>query len=103
MNPPAELVAYWNEAYEEMDFISNKIQLLENYGYSPLGHMVLPENCWTDEYYSPLSNRFKDFIKRNGKDAELLVQIELEEIELYQKYKDYYSYGFFIAKKMLDE
>jgi len=99
MNPPAELVEYWNEAYTEMDFLSNKIQVLENYGYSPLGHIVLPENCWMEEYYHPLQDRFEDFIKRNGKEAKLLVQIEKEEVDFYQKYKDFYSYGFFIAKK----
>lgn len=98
-NPPIELIEYWNQAYTEMDFISNKIQVLENYGFSPLGHMVLPENCWMEEYYLPLQNRFNDFIKKNGAEGELLTQIEKEEIDFYLKYKDYYSYSFFIAKK----
>lgn len=103
MNPPAELVEYWNQAYSEMDFISNKIQLLEHCGYSPLAHLVLPENCWMEEYYHPMLQRFDAFMERNGKEAELLVQIEKDEIDFYQKYKDFYSYGFFIAKKNQDQ
>lgn len=96
---PAELVAYWKNAYSDIDFVSGKIEVLEQNNFKPLGHIVLPEYCWMDEYYKPLQNRFDAFIEKYGSDAELLVQIEKEEIEFYQKYKDYYSYGFYIAQK----
>jgi len=97
---PRNLVEYWKQAYSEIDFISNKIEVLEQNRLKPLGHIVLPENCWIDEYYTPLQNRFESFITEYGKDAELLVQIEKEEIELYKNNKDFFSYGFFIAQKI---
>jgi ubiquinone/menaquinone biosynthesis C-methylase UbiE len=97
---PRNLVEYWKQAYSDIDFVSSKIQVLEQCSLKPLGHIVLPENCWTDEYYTPLQNRFESFIKEYGKEAELLVQIEEDEIELYKNNKDFFSYGFFIAQKI---
>ena len=32
--------------------------------------------------------------------AKNIVELNKEEIEIYKKYKDYYSYGFYIAKKI---
>ncbi len=100
MDLPRNLLDYWNKAYSEISFISNKIEVLEQNRFKPLGHMILPENCWTDEYYIPLKNRFDSFIEEYGKGGQLLVHIEEEEIELYETYKDFFSYGFFIAQKL---
>ena len=45
---------------------------------------------------------FSDFLTRNGnsKEAIAIVEAELHEIELYQKYKNHYSYGVYIARKV---
>ena len=45
--------------------------------------------------------RFEDFLKRNGNSelAKKIVEDNKAEIDLYQKFKDYYSYGFYIARK----
>jgi len=32
--------------------------------------------------------------------ARIMVEENKEEIRKYQKYKDYYSYGFYVAKKI---
>ena len=63
---------------------------------------VLPEQCWLDNYYRPLQDRFPDFLKRqNEREAALaLVAAEKREIELYETYKAFYSYGVYIARKV---
>jgi len=45
--------------------------------------------------------RFESFLKRhhNSELACKVVELYKSEINLYLKYKDYYSYGFYIAKK----
>ena len=77
-------------------------QYLESNGYSPTAYFLLPEYCWLDNYYRPLQSTFDDFLKRNhnSKDAMELVSAEKAEIALYEKYKSYYSYGVYIAKKL---
>lgn len=99
---PSELQKYWEGEYPEIDMPSSKIGVLERNGYSPIGYFVLPEHCWLDNYYRPMQERFQDFLDRNGnsEEARAIVEAENREIELYEKYKAYYSYGVYIAKKL---
>ena len=98
---PPELRKHWEGEYQEIDMASSKIGILEKNGYSLVAYFVLPEHCWLDNYYRPMQNRFKDFLNRNGNSekARAIVEAEKREIELYEKYKDYYGYGVYIAKK----
>jgi SAM-dependent methyltransferase len=98
---PAELDAYWSAAYSEIDTASNKLAVLERQGYTPIGYFVLPRSCWFDEYYGPMQERFEAFLQRHGstQQAEALVASEREEIRLYERFQDYYSYGVYIARK----
>jgi ubiquinone/menaquinone biosynthesis C-methylase UbiE len=99
---PSEIQKHWNTEYPEIDLASSKMSVLEQNGYSPIGYFVLPEYCWLDNYYRPMQDRFKDFLRRNGnsKDACSIVEAENREIELYEKYKNHYSYGVYIARKL---
>lgn len=99
---PSEIEKYWGEEYPEIDVASSKISVLEKNGYSPIGYFILPEHCWFDNYYRPMQDNFKDFLERNGnsEDARAIVHGENQEIALYEKYKDYYSYGVYIARKL---
>lgn len=84
-----------------MDTASGKIKVLEDAGYKVLGHFMLSENCWMENYYEPLLQSHPRFLKEFGNcdKAHKIVATDLQEIEFYQKYKDYYSYGFYIAQK----
>ena len=99
---PREIQTHWKSEYPEIDVASSKIGVLEKNGYSPIGYFVLPEHCWLENYYRPMQNRFKDFLNRNGnsEEARAIVEAENREIELYEKYKAYYSYGLYIARKL---
>jgi SAM-dependent methyltransferase len=98
---PSELQDHWNNEYPEIDTASAKIKVLENRGYTPIGYFVLPEYCWLDNYYDPMRKNFDAFLSRNGDSEETraIVEAERHEIELYEKYKAYFSYGVYIARK----
>ena len=98
---PQELQAFWDEAYPEVDLASAKMALLERHGYSPQAYFVLPTHCWLENYYRPLQGRFDAFLKRHGgsDQAKALVEADKQEIAFYEKYRDYYSYGFYVAVK----
>ena len=98
---PAELEQYWQEAYPEIDTVSNKIGALERNGYTPVAHFILPPNCWIDHYFRPMQQRFPQFLEQhNYADAvKAFIENEQQEIRMYEQYKDYYSYGFYIARK----
>lgn len=99
---PLELQTHWKNEYPEIDVASSKMALLEKHGYAPIGYFVLPEHCWLDQYYRPMQKSFQDFLHRNGnsEDAQAIVDAEKQEIELYERYKTYYSYGVYVARKL---
>jgi ubiquinone/menaquinone biosynthesis C-methylase UbiE len=99
---PLEIQKHWVQEYPEIDTASSKISILENNGYSPVAYFVLPEHCWLDNYYRPMQNSFAEFLKRNvnSEEAHAIVDAEKNEISLYEKYKNYYSYGVYIARNI---
>ena len=98
---PAELQAFWSEAYPGIDTAPAKLSVLERSGYTPVGYFVLPPHCWLENYYRPLQDRFDAFLARHGHSAEVRAMIDAttEELALYERYQDHFSYGFYIARK----
>lgn len=99
---PAELDEHWRQEYPEVDTASAKIRILEDAGYSPLGWFALPPHCWLDNYYRPMQARFPAFLSRHGESdaVKAIVAAEAREIELYERYSDFVSYGFYVAKRV---
>lgn len=99
---PKDLEDFWNGEYSEMDTIAGKIRILEESGYKVLGHFILPDECWLDNYYYPLIESHKEFLRKYGEQetAHKIVDTDSKELDFYRKYKDYYSYGFYIAQKL---
>ena len=99
---PLAIQKHWEGEYPEIDTASSKMSLLEKNWYSPIGYFVLPEHCWLDNYYRPMQDSFNDFLERyrNSEEALAIVEAETREIELYENYKSYYSYGVYISRKL---
>lgn len=99
---PKEIEEFWQQEYPEIDIASNKIKLLENSGYTLVGYFYLSQDSWIKNYYKPMETRFDTFLKlyNNSEQARKVVNDYKAEIDLYQKFKDYYSYGFYIARKI---
>lgn len=101
-NRPKEIEDYWNTHYPEIDTASNKINVLEENGFMIKGYFPLGEDSWLNNYYLPMENRIDSFLeKHNHSDlARQFVEGEKEEIQKYKTFKDFYSYGFYIGKKI---
>jgi len=99
---PAELQAHWDREYPEVDTASAKMAVLECLGFSPVGYFALPGHCWLDNYYGPLRQRFAAFLRRNANSgaARAIVAAEEAEISLYERYREFVSYGYYIARKV---
>jgi SAM-dependent methyltransferase len=99
---PAELQRFWDDAYPEVNRASAKFALLEAAGFTPIGYFVLPDWCWTTNFYEPLQARFDDFLREHAHSdaATALVDAQKQEHALYEKYRSYFSYGFYIAQKV---
>ena len=99
---PAEIHDYWMEMYPGIDTIPGKVAQVQRAGYLPVATFVLPENCWTEHYYAPLAKARELFLRKyaGNATAEELVAFQRQEEALYDKYKAFYGYVFYIAKKM---
>jgi len=98
---PREIENHWNTEYPQIDTIANKTAVLEENGYTPYAHFIIPPYCWIENFYKPLQACFDSFINRNA-DSELaqkIIENEKKEIALYNKYNAYYGYVFYIAQK----
>jgi ubiquinone/menaquinone biosynthesis C-methylase UbiE len=98
---PDEINAFWMDAYPEIDTIPNKVKQLQNAGYIPVASFILPENCWTEHFYAPQENAQKVFLEKNaGNQAAVdFIANQQHESKLYDEYKEYYGYVFYIGKK----
>lgn len=98
---PKEIEDFWTQEYPEIDTASKKIEILEDNGFTLVGYFSLTQGSWIENYYQPLEARFETFLLRNSNSelARKVVEENQAEINLYLKYKDYYSYGFYIARK----
>jgi len=99
---PVEIDEFWQDAYPEIDTVSNKIAQMQKAGYIPVATFILPENCWTEHFYAPQVSAQEIFLKKyaGNKTAEELVANQQHEAELYDRYKAYYGYAFYIGKKV---
>ena len=99
---PNEIEEFWMDAYPEIDTIPNKVKQMQKAGYIPVATFILPENCWTEQFYAPQVSAQKAFLKKykGDKDAEDFIANQRHETQLYYKYKAFYGYVFYIGKKI---
>jgi ubiquinone/menaquinone biosynthesis C-methylase UbiE len=99
---PAEIEKFWKEAYPEIDTIPNKVAQMQKAGYIPVATFILPENCWTEQFYVPLAKVQEIFLKKypGNRTVEEFIATERHEAQLYSRYKEYYGYVFYIGKKL---
>jgi cyclopropane fatty-acyl-phospholipid synthase-like methyltransferase len=100
-NRPKKIEEFWKKEYTETDTAAKKIKILEDNGYSLSGYFVLSQESWTENYYKPLEKEFPAFLKRHNQSPEAIKVVNdyRKEIKLYDVFKKYYSYGFYIAQK----
>lgn len=99
---PQEIQNFWMDAYPEIDTISNKIDKIQKAGYIPVASFILSENCWKENFYEPQVVAQEAFLKKYA-DNEMIknfIQNMRHEANMYSKYKEFYGYVFYIAKKI---
>lgn len=100
-HPPYKLSEFLSNAYPGMKSTEENISIIRECGYTVLGHFVLPEKAWWNDYYRLLEKRIRMLGEKYAENAEALAVIEETnyEIALYKQYSDWYGYVFYIMKK----
>lgn len=70
-------------------------------GYELLGHFVLPESAWWDDYYRPMEARLARLPVEFENDAQVmhLLQGQQQEIDVYRRWSEHNGYLFVVARR----
>lgn len=98
---PEEIEDFWMDAYPGIDTVANKMVQMEKAGYIPVASFILPENCWTENFYLLQVRAREIFLGKyaGNKAAEAFLASEEYEADLYSRFKEYYGYAFYIGRK----
>ena len=99
---PKEIEDFWMDAYPEIDTIPVKVAQLQQAGYIPVAAFCLPENCWIEHYHLPQTKIEDMFLQKHAgnQSAKQLVEFQRYERQIYDLYKAFYGYVFYIGKKL---
>jgi hypothetical protein len=99
-HPPSDLASFWNQEYPAMKDIARNLEILTKVGYSQVGHFVLPESAWWNNYYGPIEKKLM-VLRQKYKDNEkalTILESEEREIDLFRKHSQYYNYVFYVGQ-----
>lgn len=100
-DPPAEVAAFFADEYPAMTDVETNLRTVEDCGYEPLGHLVLPDEGWWRHYYTPLEAKLPEMREKYAGDDDALGVIDMtaREIDMRRRFGDWYGYAFFVGRK----
>ena len=100
-NPPDTVIEYFKKEYPDIKDIKGKIELIHKEGFQLISNFTLPKSAWLDSYYLPMEKELSRLNKKyQGNKTALAVFEEMKyEINMYNKYSDFYGYEFFVMQK----
>lgn len=98
--PAAEAERVMANEYPAMTTVQRNLEFVQDAGFAPAGHFMLPGTAWTDDYYGPVRERLATFraAHANDADAQAVADAMQAEIDLYDRYGDSYGYVFIVAR-----
>jgi ubiquinone/menaquinone biosynthesis C-methylase UbiE len=99
-NPPAELADFWKSEYPGMMDAPQIRELIKESDYTLTKEFLLPASAWVNNYYYPVSlnvARLRVKYQHEPDKLEIIGTVQ-HEIDIFNKYSDYYSYMFFVVK-----
>lgn len=95
-------MAWIRDNLPEIDTIERKISQMAEAGYEPYAHFILPETCWTTNYYEPMQPAMRAFLNDHPQDAkaQMFVDRLQEEQAYYEQHSDCFGYVFYIGRRV---
>ena len=95
---PEPVRVYWNNAYPTIGTESDNDNYANSTGFEILGIHRLPEKAWWNNYYGPLRENMLSFKDSEDRVMQSVIKDTEEEMNLFERYADYYGYSFYILK-----
>ncbi len=100
---PVEFEKYLCDNVPEISLPSVKMGQIERAGYTPVASFLLPWSCWSETYLRPMEALFDKFLDSQNHSAGAIefVRRQREEIFMFEKYREYFGYMFFISSNRI--
>lgn len=97
---PAVVEQFWAEAGSGLDTVDRNIGILQQAGYRFIAAFALPENCWTDNYFTPRAAAIEKLMKKypESETMQAYADVNRQEVELFRQYGRHYGYVFYIGQ-----
>ncbi|MDY7001465.1 MAG: class I SAM-dependent methyltransferase, partial [Thermodesulfobacteriota bacterium] len=98
---PEECQRFWDECYPAIRGVRANLDAIGAHGFDVLGHFTQGQECWTQEFNAPLKERMRLMEEKypNDEAAGAVLKRLRHEIDMYDRYKDYYGYEFFVMRR----
>lgn len=99
-SPPQEVKDFWAEGYPVMRTAEANNRAAESFGYTPIGHFIIDDQCWMD-FYTDVKHRLDEAedTYRDNPDGQAIIALARKEFALYLKHPNMYGYAMHIFKK----
>ena len=97
---PDEVLEFMKMGYPAIKTIEQNIEVAKKCGYKIVNSFVLPSKSWWNNYYNWIKAKLPQLKAKYKDDKQTLEYISCEETEMdvFQKYSDYYGYVFYILQ-----
>ena len=87
--------------HDDISNLTEKREQISQCGYELIGHFVLSEDIWWDEYYAPLEKKCNELRAKHADDLEVIALLDGDqrEVDAFKKNPELNSSVFFIMKK----
>jgi SAM-dependent methyltransferase len=101
-SPPPECASFWAQEYPGIGDVESRLRVIAECGYEHVAHFPLPASAWWDDYYRPLQQEIARFRRRHDgeADAQQLADSVQREIEMWERYSDFYGFEFFVIRRV---
>lgn len=97
---PEEVRDFWLNAGSGLDPVEKNIEIMQESGYQFVAAFTLPEECWTENYFTPRGEAIRRLLEKydHSETAAEYSELNYREVELYNKYSQHYGYVFYIGR-----
>ncbi|MGC4000785.1 MAG: class I SAM-dependent methyltransferase [Anaeromyxobacter sp.] len=97
---PAEVLAFWDQAYPAMTSVEGNLALARAAGYEPVGHFTLEDAGWA-AYVDPLERRMNEVMAQHAgdPDAEAAAASERREFAMFRQHLRWFGYEFYLLQR----
>lgn len=97
---PTVVEQFWSNAGSHLDPVEKNIEIMQDCGFEFIAAFVLPEECWTENYFYPRERAIRSLAEKyeSCDTVKEYAELNRQEVDLYLKYKKHYGYVFYIGR-----